>query len=330
MRHSFALGTVAVLLTGCASYAAATPTAVPTETATLTPTSTLTPTPTPDPNMPSGATGKNSQGEWTKTDNTITYTWKVVRYGSAPGSHFDGWFRIGTIDPNGIFLFDKREMPGFTGSFVKMHVYFADNPEHSAPLIYVDHPAEFVQLDPKGGSFCGYLLGPFYKAMGGKVGPQFYDMWNELIRGNLQGKYDIIFTDQDGVQHRWNPSKGYTFYQIPWEAADPELHAGFHENGDSYNSKVFLRWAVTTDADGALIGLGAAPDINALTAEKYVNHENIEQLVVLILAPFAEAIIYRQLPSYKKGLHFEQTVEDVGYFGNTARFGTPHFVVVRH
>jgi hypothetical protein len=70
------------LLSACATPMTATPTALIVTTPTSTPTSipptaTIEPSPTVDPNMPEGATGKDVNGNYTKTENGLTVTWNA-------------------------------------------------------------------------------------------------------------------------------------------------------------------------------------------------------------------------------------------------------------
>lgn len=116
-RILFSLLICCILLTACSpqTLVAAIPTASvevsPTVTATPTETPTAIPTPTENPlaGAPDGTTGKNAQGEWTKTvtenDKEITYSWKDV-----PNTEIKGWYRSIIVNPTyegGIPLIDQ-------------------------------------------------------------------------------------------------------------------------------------------------------------------------------------------------------------------------------
>ena len=88
------------LLSACAAATTATPTAFTeaSPASTLMPTSipptvTMEPSPTVDPNMPEGATGKDAQGNWTKTENGIQVTWNA---------ELNSWMRSLIVNDQGI------------------------------------------------------------------------------------------------------------------------------------------------------------------------------------------------------------------------------------
>ena len=93
------------LLSACATPMTATPTAFPETTSTsiptsIPPTATIEPSPTVDPNMPEGATGKDANGNYTKTTvengNTITWTWTKVEDNFSEWTHRQSWTTTAT------------------------------------------------------------------------------------------------------------------------------------------------------------------------------------------------------------------------------------------
>lgn len=78
MRKAVVIIALIVSTTSCATPTpAATPTTTTTPAPTVTPAATLTPTATIDPNMPPDATGKDAQGDYTKSENGITVVWNA-------------------------------------------------------------------------------------------------------------------------------------------------------------------------------------------------------------------------------------------------------------
>ena len=81
MRLAISFAALAILVSACAAPAVTTPipTAIPASTQTPPPSPipppTLTPSPTVDPNTPSGATGKDAKGNYTKVENGLSVVW---------------------------------------------------------------------------------------------------------------------------------------------------------------------------------------------------------------------------------------------------------------
>ncbi len=94
------------LLSACATPMTATPTALAVTTPTSTPilippTATIEPSPTVDPNMPEGATGKDANGNYTKTENGMTVVWN---------KDLNTWERHLNVNDQGIPLINFNQM----------------------------------------------------------------------------------------------------------------------------------------------------------------------------------------------------------------------------
>ena len=112
------------LLSSCATATTVTPTALveasPTSTPTsIPPTATIEPSPTVDPNMPEGATGKDANGNYTKTENGLTVIWN---------KDLNTWERHIMVNDIGVPLFpygDKGHSIGLTDQ-MRLHVNISD------------------------------------------------------------------------------------------------------------------------------------------------------------------------------------------------------------
>lgn len=272
-----------------ATAARATPEAKPTAKPTVKPT--VSPTPT--------ETGPKEGA--TKVENGVTYTYKKVQYGANPEDKIEGWFRSGIADGKFIYIIDKDQYGWDNLSL--MSVNFIGSPQNPQKMVYLDHPTPTVPYDTnekRNASFSGF----FYNILAKRLGIPRSE-WINFYSTFAQGTLKVPFTTPDGIVHSWKPSLGYKFYSVNWNDADPATHPEFHETHDRYdaNPKSFAyRWAVTTDAAGNLVGIGAVPeDINTLTSD---------QIIRMVLAPLAQATAHETIPAQSNNnYYFDDSVE---------------------
>jgi hypothetical protein len=313
---------------------------------TLTPTAILTPTATAipvggiDPDhpeagpRPADASGQDVVGNWTKKVRTVTYTWIKVQYGSSRDAFVQGWFRQGTVDPRGLPILDKDQYVLSSNAFY-MIVYFSDAEPIPPELPYLDHPKTvgYTAIEDKVQSFTEQMFA--------QIGLRYFDItrttreprehWFDLLSA-LQGQstatvplpVTLPYITPDGIRHDWKigPAYTYSFYEIPWEQADPDTHPGFEERGPiQYDDNAMYRYAMTVDEDGNLIGLGAVPDITALTDV---------QLVRLALIPVLDAVAsgYTDEEHVVKSRNIRPSLLNLPNRAVSDKYGSPHFTVI--
>ena len=153
----------AILLVACSSPAVTSTPIPPTLTATLLPptetsipTATSTPTQTPDPNMPPDATGKDSQGNYIKVENEVTYTWMQFPLGSET---YKGWFQSRMKNrPINLTGGGDSRFNDFTLGFT---LYYVSNFEYPNDVGYLVHPlgrSDYVTKGKANASLASQIL----------------------------------------------------------------------------------------------------------------------------------------------------------------------------
>jgi len=279
---------IVLFLTSCSdvfSPATSTPTVTSTSTLTITPSSTATPSPTitpsptetPDPNRPADATGRDRDGyfkEVTEAGQTIVY--RDVTLKNANGETlFRGWFTSHILNGSlngGIPLYDLEAI-GYPKS-IPLYVYVQEGLE--VPYLY--HPQNPIdQYAPNFSRlfFTQFELAYFnekdFRKISSEKSQIYYSDFNN-------GKIYFPFSTPTG-NYVWKPSqtKGYKFYAIKWDEADPATHPEIYETGAS---KYRTRWAIMSDFDGNLIGI-AAHNFGGAKDEWYYQKDDFFSSIIL-------------------------------------------------
>lgn len=278
--------------------------------------------PTKDPDMPEGATGKNYQGEWTKTENGVTYTWTKIQYGGNPDNVIQEWTRVGTVDPAGIWLIDKRGFDEIPQSSIRMQVHLMDDISQFGKFILVDHPDPL--LGPSKASFSSIFDMALLKTLKVHPGSDWYNAEVGIANGNLDGKYDLTFKNRDGITHMWNPAAGYDFYETSWDKLDPKTNINITEEPDTYFPNVVFRYGLTTDPQTKkLIGYGAIKMTGALTDEQKNN-----AIIKLTLMAVSAIATGAQAHSSQYGTSTPEPIDWLAQSAVNTQWGPPHFVLV--
>jgi len=332
--HLFLLPFCAVLLSSCA-----TATAVITPTATITQAVALvapspTPVPTPFPptaiptenplaGAPDGATGKDANGNWTKAENGVTYTWKVLQLNNNNENTISGWFtshvQNGTLHGGIPFYEEKNNY----GGLVTIPFFFNVKQGVNAP--YLQHPQrDLSNSTPDYESvFYRTLLQAALNITGSVKSDQYNTFYGMLNNNDVA----VPFATRTG-SFVWKPGseRGYIFNVVSWEDADPAVHPEFYEIQDWQAGKsVLYRFALYTDTEGNLICVGAVKDANSLTIDQFLSWtlNPMEKVLTDHNAP-----VEWTLPNIRTGWGFSGYPTPFVHFAEGAGGTSPEFIII--
>jgi len=248
------------------------------------PSPTATPTENPLAGAPDGATGKDANGNWTKTEIGVMYTWTTIT-DSLGVERFRGWFSNhvtgGNLLDGGIPL---QDFP-MDGGYQSVPLYIFG--ESGALPDYFQHPVQ--DTNPQR-NFSGPLFNQLLNRNSESLSRQA--MADALANGTAV----IHFKTADGKDYYWKPSKdrGVKFYAVAWDEADPSIHPEYYETlGDAqFEKDANMRWTVFVDSDGSLVIVSAVQNPGNFTEV-----EKMER----ILNPMGEMLSHEQLPAKVAG-----------------------------
>jgi len=212
------------LLSACATPMTATPTAFSETTSTSVPTSipptaTIEPSPTVDPSMPEGATGKDAEGNWIKTENGVNVTWS---------KDLNTWERHLNVNNEGIPLVIFNEQQHTQGGMKDNFPLFVNVSDKMSGYNNVDSISPHPGAGDQDLSFANIFRYDIQKAFG------ITDM-----RQIQAGETTVTFTTVEGRQTiNLNKSVIVDVFDQPtgggfqqWKIADP--------SGTTFQSRLF-------------------------------------------------------------------------------------------
>ena len=274
-----------------------------------------TPTENPLAGAPEGATGKAANGNWTKTENGVTYTWTVLK-DRKDKLHFSGWFasHVKNGSLNGDIPLIDQPADGFTKT-IPFSMDFLEGVKGP----YLQHPDNPASSDAP--NFTRTLLSRLMERYYGKsILRMSADEVRSFYRNLFQGSISIPFSTPAG-SYEWkpDPSIGVKFYAVGWYDADPAKNPEFNETMDEMEGKsLTYRWTVFTDTDGILMIVAAVKDPQLLSDN---------QLFGWILHPMELVIKEQQISANVRGWGFPTYPSEL--VSSINRGSAPEFSILR-